>query len=100
MQIILRLRDDVLRDRDGHNAYVVADSLYPGGPGFSMPSLLPSVPPVASLGYDQRNETGSGLGLLSSSSLHGYGSLPVRHSFATFFRCSDHFYQCLSFLFS
>lgn len=78
IQIVLRLRDDVLKDKDGgRNTAVGADSLYSGGNGLSVSSLLPSVPPVAPLGYDQRAETASGLGMFSSSSLYGYGSLPV-----------------------
>lgn len=78
IQIVLRLRDDVLKDKDGgRNTAVGADSLYSGGNGLSVSSLLPSVPPVAPLGYDQRAETASGLGMFSSSSLYGYGSLPM-----------------------
>ncbi|KAL0011722.1 hypothetical protein SO802_006830 [Lithocarpus litseifolius] len=78
IQIVLRLRDDVLRDRDaGHNPSVGADSLFSAGTGLSVPSVLPSVPPVGSLGYDQRVESGSGLGILSSSGLYGYGSLSM-----------------------
>ncbi|XP_057962482.1 KH domain-containing protein At4g18375-like isoform X2 [Malania oleifera] len=76
VQIILRLRDDVLKDKDGsHNPSIGSDSLYSSGAGLSVPSVLPSVPPVNPLGYDQIAESGSGLGLLSSSSLYGYGSL-------------------------
>lgn len=78
IQIVLRLRDDVLKDRDGgRNPNVGADSLFSAGTGLSVPSVLPSIPPVASLGYDQRVESGSGLGMLSSGSLYGYGSLSV-----------------------
>ncbi|XP_061983908.1 KH domain-containing protein At4g18375-like [Populus nigra] len=78
VQIVLRLRDDVLKEKDGGlNSLVGTDSVYPVGAGFSIPSILPSVPPVAPMGYDQRAESGSGLGLLSSSSLYGYGSLPM-----------------------
>nr|XP_023912865.1 KH domain-containing protein At4g18375 [Quercus suber] len=78
IQIVLRLRDDVLRDRDaGHNPSVGADSLFSAGTGLSVPSVLPSVPPVGSLGYDQRVESGSGLGILSSRGLYGYGSLSM-----------------------
>lgn len=77
---MLRLRDDVLKEKDGdQNLSVGPDSLYAGGgPGLSLSSMLPSVtPPVAPLSYDQRAETGSGLGMVSSSSLYGYGSLSV-----------------------
>ena len=61
----------------GHNPSVGADSLYASGASLSVPSLLSSVPPVAPLAFDQRAESGSGLGVLSSSSLYGYGTLPV-----------------------
>lgn len=48
VQIVLRLRDDVLKDRDrGHNQSAGADSYYSGGTGLSAHSVLPSVPPVA-----------------------------------------------------
>ncbi|CAN6546096.1 unnamed protein product [Malus baccata var. baccata] len=78
IQIVLRLRDDVLKDRDdGLNTSGGAESLYSGGTGLSMPPVLPSVPPVTSMGYDQRAESGSGLGLLSSGSLYGYGSVSM-----------------------
>ena len=60
----------------GHNPSVGADSLYSGGANLSVPSLLSSVPPVT-LAFDQRAKSGSGLGVLSSSSLYGYGTLPV-----------------------
>lgn len=76
VQIVLRLRDDVLKDRNGARNPSVSTE-YSGGTSLSMPSVLPSVPPVTSLGYDQRGDSGSALGLLSSSSLYGYGSLPV-----------------------
>lgn len=76
IQIVLRLRDDVLKDRDGgRNPTVGADSLFSAGTGLSVPSVLPSGPPP--MGYDQRVESGSGLGMLSSSSLYGYGSFSV-----------------------
>lgn len=75
IQIVLRLRDDVLKEKDGgYNPSGGADSL---GSGHSVPSALPSVRPVSSLSYDQKTDVGSGLGMLSSSSLYGYGSLPV-----------------------
>lgn len=81
VQIVLRLRDDALKDRDtGHNTSVGTDSLYSSA-GLSVSSVLPSAPPVAPLSYDQGAETGSGLGLLSSSSLYGYGSLSVSRCF-------------------
>lgn len=73
----MRLRDDVLKDREElHNSSAGAEALYPGGASLPMPSVLRSVSSSAALGYDQRVDTGSGLGLLSSSG-YGYGSLPV-----------------------
>ncbi|KAL5577286.1 hypothetical protein UlMin_018985 [Ulmus minor] len=78
VQIVLRLRDDVLKERDGApNPSVGTESLYSGGSGLSMSSVLPSVPPVAPLGYAQRSDSGSSLGMISSSGLYGYGSLPM-----------------------
>ncbi|OIV91973.1 hypothetical protein TanjilG_09514 [Lupinus angustifolius] len=79
IQIVLRLRDDVLKERDiGQKTPMGAESLYPGGSVFSLPSMLPSVPHVtAPLAYDQRTKSGSGLGMLSSSSLYGYRSFPM-----------------------
>lgn len=80
LQIVLRLRDVALRDREGGHS---APSHEPPQPplystGLSLqPSVLPSISPLSPLGYDQRIETGSGLGMLSSSSLYGYGSLQV-----------------------
>lgn len=79
IQIILRLRDDVLREKDiGHNSSTGGESFYSSGAGLSFPSMLPSIPSVAApLVYDQRAEGATGLGMFSSSSLYGYGSLPV-----------------------
>lgn len=81
VQIVLRLRDDVLKDRDsgGHNQSSGNDSMYAGGSGLPVPPVLPSVPP--SLGYEHshRGEPGSsmgmGMGMLPSG--YGYGSLPM-----------------------
>ncbi|KAL8268662.1 hypothetical protein R6Q59_002460 [Mikania micrantha] len=79
VQIVLRLRDDVLKDRDsGHKSSSGNDSMYASGSGISVPSVLPSVSSLAPLSYEHRAETGSGLGLLSSSSI--YGSLSVNDS--------------------
>lgn len=75
IQIVLRLRDDALKDKDGSsNLSGAADALYAGGKGFSVPPVLSSVPPVKPLGYEPRTETGSGVGMLSSSGLYKYGS--------------------------
>lgn len=78
VQIVLRLRDDALKDKEGSRNLPTADSIYRGSGGLSLPSVLPSVSQVSSLGFDQRVENGSGLGMLSSSNnLFAYGSLPV-----------------------
>ncbi|KAK2965301.1 hypothetical protein RJ640_004170 [Escallonia rubra] len=75
IQIVLRFRDDVLRDREGdRNPISGANSLNSGVTSHSVPSGLPSIPPVASLGYEQRAEYGSGLGMVSQGSLYGYES--------------------------
>ncbi|XP_057415852.1 KH domain-containing protein At4g18375-like isoform X2 [Lotus japonicus] len=82
IQIILRLRDDVLRERDtGHNPTIGGESLYSGGAAYSLPPMLPSVSSVAApMVYDQRAESATGMGMLSSSSLYGYGSLSMGES--------------------
>ncbi|XXG74736.1 hypothetical protein AAC387_Pa07g3382 [Persea americana] len=92
VQIVLRLRDFVLRDRDGPRGASPTDSLFPGARtttpatdslfsgssrGLSVPSTFSSIPPVAPLSYEQRVEAGSGMGMLPSSSLYRYGSLQV-----------------------
>ena len=78
IQIVLRLRDDALKDRDGSsNPSGGADPLYAGAKGLSVPPVLSSVPSVKSLGYEPRTETGSGVGMLSSSGLYKYGSFSV-----------------------
>ncbi|CAN6455633.1 unnamed protein product [Victoria cruziana] len=72
-QIVLRLRDDALKDKDGDHP--ASEPLYPG----SMPTLstFPAVPSAAPLSYDTRLDAGNGLGMLSSSAFHGYGSYQV-----------------------
>ncbi|MED6183349.1 hypothetical protein PIB30_037075 [Stylosanthes scabra] len=77
IQIVLRLRDDVLKERDtGHNPPPIgSESFYSGGSVLPVRSVIPPVPDVpAPLAYDHRSESGTGLNMLSSSSLHGYGS--------------------------
>ncbi|KAG0492473.1 hypothetical protein HPP92_005871 [Vanilla planifolia] len=70
LQIILRLREDILKDRENNNSAPANESLYSSS--LPVPPILPS---VSTLGFDQRAEPGSGLGLLSGSSLYGYSSL-------------------------
>ncbi|KAL2494464.1 RNA-binding KH domain-containing protein [Forsythia ovata] len=71
IQIVLRLRDGVLKDRE--------DPLYFGGANLSVPSVLPSVSPAAHMGYEHRAKTGSAVDLLPSST-YGYGSLSMREN--------------------
>ncbi|XP_004486011.1 KH domain-containing protein At4g18375 [Cicer arietinum] len=74
IQIVLRLREDVLKKRDtDHNPPIGAESFYSGSSVLSAPSMAPSVP-TAALAYDQRTGSGTGLGMHSSSSLYGYDS--------------------------
>ncbi|TKY71954.1 KH domain-containing protein [Spatholobus suberectus] len=74
IQIVLRLRNDVLKEGDnGHNPPIGSESLYSDASVYSVPSV--PVPPVAApLAYDQRTESRTALGTLSSSRLYGYGS--------------------------
>ncbi|CAL5183718.1 unnamed protein product [Lathyrus oleraceus] len=79
IQIVLRLREDVLRKRDiDQKPPIGAESLYAGSSVLSAPSMLPSVP-AAALAYDQRtgSATGTGLGMHSSSSRYGYDSYSI-----------------------
>ncbi|KAG8385264.1 hypothetical protein BUALT_Bualt03G0023900 [Buddleja alternifolia] len=77
IQIVLRLRDDVLKEREeGLNSSAGAESLYAGGSSLPVPSGLRSMSSGGALGYEQRADNGSGLGLLSSSG-YGYGSLSM-----------------------
>ncbi|KAL8108346.1 hypothetical protein AgCh_024710 [Apium graveolens] len=83
VQIVLRLRDDVLKDREvNQNPLdgVGLRSLYLGTTEFSVPADLPGVPPVGHSGYEQRGDTGSGLNMASTDSLYGYGSFPMGDS--------------------
>ncbi|KAL5731730.1 hypothetical protein ACHQM5_004430 [Ranunculus cassubicifolius] len=70
VQIVLRLRDDVLKDREGDRD-PPADSMYSGGGGGgrSVHSALQGVPSLAPLGYEQRVESGTGYAMPS----YGYG---------------------------
>lgn len=83
VQIVLRLRDDVLQDREGSrnpSDGVGLGSLYPGSASHSMPQVLSGIPPVSHSGYEQqRGDGGSGLNMLPSDSFYGYGSLQVWH---------------------
>ncbi|KAL7089389.1 hypothetical protein ACP275_13G184800 [Erythranthe tilingii] len=92
IQIILRLRDDVLKDREEfRNSSGGVEPLYSGGLPLPMPSVFRDMSSSDALGYEQRLDTESGLGLLSSSGYgyqqrmgdSGYGSL-ASHSSSLF----------------
>ncbi|KAJ4912579.1 KH domain-containing protein [Raphanus sativus] len=73
IQIVLRLREDVLGDRGGsvsaRNPPARSDHS-----GFTLPLFVSSVPD-----FDQRRETGEiSLGMVSSDRFYGYESFPVR----------------------
>ncbi|KAG6405011.1 hypothetical protein SASPL_132590 [Salvia splendens] len=77
IQIVLRLRDDVLKDReDMHNASTGVGALYAGGASLPVSSVFHSGHSGAALSYDERAEADSGLRLLSPRG-YGYGSLSM-----------------------
>ncbi|KAF8053223.1 hypothetical protein N665_1448s0008 [Sinapis alba] len=83
IQIVLRLREDVLGDRgsvSARNPPARSDHS-----GFALPPFVSSVPEYASVDFDQRRETGeSSLGMVSSDRFYGYQSFPARdHSLAS-----------------
>lgn len=94
IQIVLRLRDDVIKGREGnHNPSAGADSLRAGGTGFSLAPVLPNVPPAAPLSYEHRIETGNGVGMRSSGSRYGHESLSMGDdSYGTFSSYSSKLY--------
>ncbi|KAF0899457.1 hypothetical protein E2562_019957 [Oryza meyeriana var. granulata] len=81
VQIVLRLRDDVLRDsvdrqnseKDGKLTIATTDPLYASS--FPLPALLPYRQQMTPLGYDQRGEVERGLEVYPRSSSYGYSSL-------------------------
>ncbi|EPS64599.1 hypothetical protein M569_10179, partial [Genlisea aurea] len=77
IQIVLRLREDVLKDRDdAQKSSARVEALYSSGPSAPVSSILHNIPTHGSLNYEHRRDTGSGLGLLPSSP-YGYRSLSV-----------------------
>ncbi|KAL3522776.1 hypothetical protein ACH5RR_015610 [Cinchona calisaya] len=94
IQIVLRLRDDVLKDKERvRNPSGGSDSIYSGAAGLSVPSVLTNIPSVAPLTYEQRAESGGGVGILPSSSLYGYGSLSMGdHTYGSFSSYSSKVY--------
>lgn len=97
IQIVLRLRDDVLRDREtassrnqqhpparsekNNNSSFFSSTSGISNTGLALPppSFMSSVPQPASVDFDRRRETGTMLS--SSGGLYGYGSFPVNRSF-------------------
>jgi len=85
VQIVLRLREDVLKesvdsqnsDRDGKLSIATTDSLY--GSSLPLPALLPHShsQQIAPLSYDRRGETERGLEVFPRTSSYGYSSLQV-----------------------
>lgn len=79
IQIVLRLRDDVIKGQEGnHNP---SAALRAGATGFSLAPVLPNVPPAAPLSFEHRIETGNGVGMRSSGSRYGHESLSVYFCF-------------------
>ena len=99
IQIVLRLRDDVLRDRETSgfrnqqpparseksSSYFSSSERSNAAAALALtPSFMSSVPQVASVDYDRRPETGM------SGGLYGYGSFPVTSKTET-----SHFLCCI-----
>ncbi|KAG9439350.1 hypothetical protein H6P81_019515 [Aristolochia fimbriata] len=88
VQIVLRLRDDALKDKEGSGRSApptlppVEPPMYAGAGNLAVSSAV--LPSVAPLGYDQRiDHPASGLGMLSTSSLYGYGSFPAENGYGS-----------------
>lgn len=85
VQIVLRLRDDVLRDsvdrqnseKDGNLTVATTDPLYASS--YPLPALLPYRQQITPLGYDHRGDIERGLEVYPRSSSYGYSSLQVHH---------------------
>lgn len=83
VQIVLRLREDILKDRvdrrsserDDKLTVATTDPLYASS--LSLPALLPYSQQVAPMGYDRRGETERGLDIFPHSRSYGYSSLQV-----------------------
>ncbi|XP_051124884.1 KH domain-containing protein At4g18375 [Andrographis paniculata] len=80
VQIILRLRDDVLVDKeDVCNSSAGVEGLFASGTPLPFSSVLHNLPTSGSLGYEPRADAGSGFGLHSSSA-YEYGSISMGDS--------------------
>lgn len=80
IQILLRLRDEVLKVKEGgHKSSVSADVLHTRGAPLPPPSVmptLPSIPQVAPLRYERSTDNRSGVGIYSSNGTYGHDFLP------------------------
>nr|CAD1825054.1 unnamed protein product [Ananas comosus var. bracteatus] len=79
VQIVLKLREDALRDKEG-SQNVTKDSnpaIPPLDPLYTsaLPTILSSMPPVAPLSYESRVEAERELTVFPGGSLYGYNSL-------------------------
>lgn len=78
IQIVLRLRDEVLKDQEGgKKSSVVADVLHTRGAHLPVPSVLPSIPQAAPLRYERSTHSRSGLDFYSSNGAYGRDFPPV-----------------------
>ncbi|KAH0920371.1 hypothetical protein HID58_028031 [Brassica napus] len=75
IQVVLRLREDVLGDRGSVSARNPPPARSDHA-GFTLPPFVSSVPEYAFVDFDQRRETGeSSLGMVSSDRFYGYESI-------------------------
>lgn len=76
IQIVLRLRDDLLKEKESdHNSLSAPEPIYT----FPVSSIIPNIPPVSRSSYEHGARTGTGLGMISSGSFYVHGSLPTRN---------------------
>jgi hypothetical protein len=82
VQIVLRLREEVLKDRaDSRNSdrddKLTVATTDPYASSLSLPTLLPYSQEVSPMGYDRRRETERDLDVFPRSRSYGYSSLQV-----------------------
>ena len=91
VQIVLRLREDVLKDsverqnsgKDGKLTVATTEPVYSSS--FSMPALLPYSQQIPPLRYDQRGDVERGSDVYPRSSSYGYSSMQVQYFASTYF---------------
>ncbi|WOL00448.1 hypothetical protein Cni_G09161 [Canna indica] len=84
VQIILRLREDALKDKDvnqsarkdSNQSVPAVDPLHSSS--MSVPQVMPTIPSLGPLSYDQRAETERSLGVFPGNNLYGYNSMQAR----------------------